>query len=1042
MKKYKWSILSIVLFLIMFFSGTIYKINAEETGKMWIDNPKQNQVYTNTDVNIRGWAIDKSVVEKIEIYLDGTKTAEARYGLSRPDVNRVYPGYPSGDNAGYSYTLPKDKVSAGYHTLIIKAINKTGSFSEKKVQFKMEKLPLKVHMDSPVLNQNYTGGNILVRGWAIDKSGVEKIDIYLDGNKTAEAQYGLSRPDVNRAYPGYPSGDNAGYAYNIPVNSVSAGSHIITVKAYGKDGGYSEIKRSISISKLPSMIRIDSPKENQTISGKDFTLNGWAVNQSGIKNAEIFIDNKSAGNAKYGAARPDVNRVYPGYPSGDNAGYSYEIDLTGLSAGKHSITVKAVGNDGYVSSLTRNIIVDKLKTILHIDNPKNYQTYNNSDITVRGWSLNPDGIKNISITVDGKQMGQATYGAYRADVNRVYPGYPSGNNSGYVYNIDVDLICPGNHLVKVISEGNNGIKTEASSLITVNKLPVRMNLETPNISKYYNDIFVKGWAVNPSKVTKIDVLLDGKVIGQATYGAYRPDVNRVYPGYPSGNNSGFTYTIKKDLMANGNHTVTVIAYGKDGTKQQKSKSFAYEKLDNKIKIENPVSDYTSNNQDIAVKGYALIPSGTTKIDVVLDNTKIGEASINISRSDLGILFPQYTSSKTSGFSYNIDVDKVKPGTHNLYIKAYGADGTSIGGNVSFNVTKPVSMMRIDTPKDSASYYMEDIPVQGWALNASGVKSVNIYLNNKLIGQAKTGLSRPDVDRVYPGYKGGATSGYSYTISKSLLSTGIYSIKAVETGYDGTVFSVSKTVNVDMDKVTTVSTNYNCSLETALFMQLLVNPQQAYPDRGWDTADSASVKYYLDPNNFISSPTYKYQFLVLNYTPGITVDEINSILSGKGALSGYGSSFLNGAMKNNVSVAYVVSHALLETGNGTSQLAYGITVSQVDGKPVTPKMVYNMFGYGASDSDPVRLGSEYAYKHGWFTKDAAIQGGISIISSSYINNSTYKQNTIYKMRWDPANPGVHQYATDICWANSQTYYIKKIMDQYPNAKLVFDIPVYK
>lgn len=47
-----------------------------------------------------------------------------------------------------------------------------------------------------------------------------------------------------------------------------------------------------------------------------------------------------------------------------------------------------------------------------------------------------------------------------------------------------------------------------------------------------------------------------------------------------------------------------------------------------------------------------------------------------------------------------------------------------------------------------------------------------------------------------------------------------------------------------------------------------------------------------------------------------------------------------------------------------------------------------------------------------------------------------------MRWNPAIPGQHQYATDINWAINQTGNIKKVIDEFPNAKLTFEIPVFK
>lgn len=60
-------------------------------------------------------------------------------------------------------------------------------------------------------------------------------------------------------------------------------------------------------------------------------------------------------------------------------------------------------------------------------------------------------------------------------------------------------------------------------------------------------------------------------------------------------------------------------------------------------------------------------------------------------------------------------------------------------------------------------------------------------------------------------------------------------------------------------------------------------------------------------------------------------------------------------------------------------------------------VYNMFGIGAYDSDPVGTGSNYAYEMGWDTPEKAIMGGAKWISENYINSSSHTQNTLYEMR---------------------------------------------
>jgi mannosyl-glycoprotein endo-beta-N-acetylglucosaminidase len=212
---------------------------------------------------------------------------------------------------------------------------------------------------------------------------------------------------------------------------------------------------------------------------------------------------------------------------------------------------------------------------------------------------------------------------------------------------------------------------------------------------------------------------------------------------------------------------------------------------------------------------------------------------------------------------------------------------------------------------------------------------------------------------------------------------------------------------------------------------------------WKNAKPEDVLAYLNPNNFSRDSKDYYQFLVLSESAGIPVQDLNNkILFNKGILKGKGQAFIDAGLMYGINEIYLISHALLETGNGTSALANGILVDTVDGKPVEPKIVYNMYGIGAYDNCPNSCGAEYAYKQGWFTPEAAIIGGAQYIASKYIHHPTYKQDTLYEMRWNPANPGTHQYATDIGWAVKQVRNISQLYDLLDHYTLIFDVPVYR
>lgn len=228
----------------------------------------------------------------------------------------------------------------------------------------------------------------------------------------------------------------------------------------------------------------------------------------------------------------------------------------------------------------------------------------------------------------------------------------------------------------------------------------------------------------------------------------------------------------------------------------------------------------------------------------------------------------------------------------------------------------------------------------------------------------------------------------------------------------------------------VYSQYKHTLDSAIRAQLTKSP--VIFTTFSSPASESDVRNYINPANF-SSGSEKYQFALLDRTNGISETALNAYLSNKGVLSGKGSIILAAAKQNSISEIYLAVHAALESGNGASELARGIDFNGT--------VVYNLFGIGAYDKDPVNEGAKYAYEQGWTDIDKAIYGGAKWISENYINASS-KQNTLYKMRWNPANPGVHQYATDIAWAAKQSKIIYAMFSSLPYADVIFDVPVYR
>ncbi len=226
------------------------------------------------------------------------------------------------------------------------------------------------------------------------------------------------------------------------------------------------------------------------------------------------------------------------------------------------------------------------------------------------------------------------------------------------------------------------------------------------------------------------------------------------------------------------------------------------------------------------------------------------------------------------------------------------------------------------------------------------------------------------------------------------------------------------------------------------------------DNTWRRASVADIEPYVNPNNFAQDSQAFYQFLDLSKSAGTSAATLNGVLTNSGTLTNQGQAFINAANQYSVNEIYLLAHAVHETGHGKSVLAQGVPVDKdgnalinSSGVRIYPDReiaatVYNMYGIQAVDSSPLTTGAKFAFEQKWFTPEAAIVGGAYWIGASYINHPTHKQNTLYKMRFNPAAPGNHQYATDIGWATKQTTRIFQIYQNLDSYTLHFDVPKFQ
>ncbi|WP_419955258.1 Ig-like domain-containing protein [Neobacillus niacini] len=570
-------------------------------------------------------------------------------------------------------------------------------------------------------------GMMKVRGWLLDTSGFSKVEVLVDGKVVGQATYGFSRPDVLNVFPSYQNA-NAGYEFDFDTRSLTNGSHSVSVTATSTTGTTLPLQgKTVNVQNLPPVGYIDSPASNASISGVT-NVRGWFLDVSGISNVEVFVDGWSVGQATYGISRPDVLRVLPAYQNG-NAGYEFALDTRNLTNGTHVILVKGTGKSGTTTELqTKTVNVNNLPAVGFMDTPKNGSTL--TGITnVRGWFLDGSGVSKVEVLVDGQIFGQAQYGGYRPDVQNVLPQYQNAYG-GYEFALDTFKLSNGWHSITVRETGKNGASSELQSININVKNAVNLDLvgflDAPANGSVIKGIStVRGWFLDDDGIARVDVLVDGQFAGQANYGLSRTDVQRFYPEYNNAN-GGYEFALDTKNYANGTHTITVKATGKNGSTKQFESSVSIQNLDHLATLgflDSPKAGSTIDGVSL-IRGWYLDGSGVEKIEVFMDGKWIGNAQYGLSRPDVATVLPEYLNSN-AGFQYSLDTKQFTDGAHTLTIKETGKNGKSHtlsssitikNGNpyLSLNLMKPANITATDIVNFFNAKNQSNSPLKNYA----------------------------------------------------------------------------------------------------------------------------------------------------------------------------------------------------------------------------------------------------------------------------------------------------------------------------------------
>ncbi|MBA3449732.1 MAG: glycosyltransferase, partial [Chloroflexia bacterium] len=219
-------------------------------------------------------------------------------------------------------------------------------------------------------------------------------------------------------------------------------------------------------------------------------ISGWALTAAGGTRVEAIVDGVSRGEIPSGAPRPDAAELSPGFPEGENCGFSSELPVGDLPDGMHELKIRISSASGEHAALSTMFEIDnhayeKGRVIGRIDVPvRGTMCIPQEIINMSGWTLAPSGIRSIEAFLDGESFGRIGYGALRPDIGQRHRQYADADHCGFFGTVPLAGLEEGFRELVIVVTANDGQQLELPSRIEIEG-GVFIDGGIPSINRHY-----------------------------------------------------------------------------------------------------------------------------------------------------------------------------------------------------------------------------------------------------------------------------------------------------------------------------------------------------------------------------------------------------------------------------------------------------------------------------------------------------------------------------------------------------------------------------
>lgn len=552
--------------------------------------------------------------------------------------------------------------------------------------------------DKTYLNIDYpnkeaiNSDSLYIDGWVMSTNADKSLEIYIDGKIQQANIVTRKRPDVIAVIHGYGTlaeNPEPGFKTTLDLKNIKDGEHTLTIKSVSSTGKeLAVVNKKIKVNKYQTCLNIDYPNTSQ-IRKDSLYIDGWVMSTCDSKKIEIYMDGKLQQPEIITRKRPDVISVINGYGTlteNPEPGFKTTLDLKQIDDGNHTLKIRVVSGTGEeLSSVTKNITIQKYQTNLNIDYPKT--DYINSDkLYIDGWVMSTNSDKKIQIYLNDKLQETQIVTRKRPDVIAAIHGYGTlaeNPEPGFKTTLDLKNITDGKYTLKIKVVTSNGLELASyTKNITIKKYETNLNIDYPKTSEIREDrLYIDGWVMSTCEDKKMNIYIDGKLREEQLVTRKRPDVIAVIKGYGTSEENpepGFKTTLDLKQIADGTHTLKIEVVSGTGEKLA-----TYERKINLTKypttmyIDRPVANFITGRNQIEVSGWVMSKYPNAEIKIYV-NGKLQTSEITRrTRTDVINAIKDYGTIEENpepGFSAKIDISTLEEKAYEIKVDVCMPDG--------------------------------------------------------------------------------------------------------------------------------------------------------------------------------------------------------------------------------------------------------------------------------------------------------------------------------------------------------------------------------